>query len=169
MDTIYPGNNINDPTPTSSYQDCRTLCEDTLGCKAFSWSSGGAQAGCWLKSKISGISRLAGSVSGKACKISKYQPIMPQTFIWSFLQISETCLPEKGVDYAGNDINPDSGAMWDKVGKQTKTILISMLTISLERNPRGVQSSLWGDVWLQLLHLETKPRMLAKVKEKYLT
>jgi len=97
MDVDYPGNNINNghPNKTSSYQECRTLCEETLGCKAFSWSNGGHQADCWLKSKISGSSPSTGSVSGKACK-------------------PKTCLPEEGVDYAGNDINPDGGAMWDK-------------------------------------------------------
>jgi len=97
MDVDYPGNNINNghQNQASSYQECRTLCEETLGCKAFSWSNGGAQAGCWLKSKISGSSPSTGSVSGKACKI-------------------KTCLPEKGVEYVGNDINPDSSTMWDK-------------------------------------------------------
>merc|ERR1711915_20715 len=63
--------------------------------KAFSWSNGGHQADCWLKSKISGSSPSTGSVSGKACK-------------------PKACLPEEGVDYAGNDINPDGGALWDK-------------------------------------------------------
>ena len=71
LDTDYPGEEINRKTKDkrNSYQECRTLCEETAGCNAYSYNQNDKH--CWLKSSISRSIHYGHSVSGKPCKKCK--------------------------------------------------------------------------------------------------
>jgi len=77
MNTDYPGRDINYARrdKTNSYKECRTLCEETAGCNAYSYNR--FNKNCWLKSSISRSSHNYQSVSGKPCKKCKPEACRP--------------------------------------------------------------------------------------------
>jgi len=69
--TDYPGNDINleKKDKRNSSQECRTLCEETAGCNAYSYSPGDKR--CYLKSSKSKSRNYGHVISGEPCKKCK--------------------------------------------------------------------------------------------------
>ncbi|KAG1688459.1 hypothetical protein DVH05_003662, partial [Phytophthora capsici] len=79
----YIGNDIGS-APSNTAGGCCSVCENYVGCRAFSWSGGI----CWLKNRKDATISRAGVISGQ----STANPPAP------------SCAMEQNVDYSGADI-----------------------------------------------------------------
>jgi len=84
MNTNFPGRDIIWQV-TNSSEECRSLCEEVVGCNAYTYDDRGNKK-CYLKSSISRSTQHNKMISGKPCKKGSC-PVHPNT------------------DYPGNDIN----------------------------------------------------------------
>ena len=70
----YPGNDLTDGcvVKTDTASECLELCQETAGCKGFSWATEvwvyGCPKGCWIKSEMTGQTVNENVISGFAGK-----------------------------------------------------------------------------------------------------